>query len=96
MDNFNKKGGISILGLLVLAIIIIFALSYFHISIKAVIESPAGQYNINYVGGDSKNPVNSYFVQPVLNFWNNTALPFLNSFTSNVQKNINSQPNTTP
>lgn len=96
MTYFNKKGGISILGILVLALIIIFALNYFHISIKAVINSPAGQYNINYAGGDSKSPINNYLVEPAVSFWNDTALPFINSFVSGTQKGMNSQQNTTP
>lgn len=71
----NKKGGISILGVLVLGIIIVLVLSYFHISIKAIVESPAGQENINYVGGGAKSLWNDYLAKPASYLWNDVWLP---------------------
>lgn len=92
MKNFNKKGGISIIGIILFAVLIILALNYFHISIRAVINSPSGQYNINYGGGDSTNLWDTYLAQPVSHLWNDVVLPFLKPLISK----INIQPNVTP
>ena len=56
MKNFNEKG-ISILGILILAVVVILVLSYFHMSIKCVVESPPVKNNINYVEGGYRKSV---------------------------------------
>ena len=86
MKNFNKKGGISIIGLLVLAVIAVLVLSYFHISIKAVVQSPTGQDNINYVSGTTTNLWDQYLQKPASYLWNDVWVNiFWNSFINNMK-----------
>lgn len=85
-DIKNKKGGISILGILLLAVVLILVLSYFNISLKAVIESPSAQDNFNYVGSSSRNLWNDYLAKPVSDALNsNVVRYFWNAFISNMQ-----------
>ena len=82
MPKFNTQQGISILGVLFLAVILIFVLSYFDISIKAIVESPAGQENIDYVTEGTRNLWVEYLREPTMYFWNDIWLklfwrPFL-------------------
>jgi hypothetical protein len=93
MKNFNKQNGISILGVLVLGVILILILSYFHISIKAVVESPAGQENINYVGGGTKSLWTAYLAEPAAYLWNDVLVNiFWKSFISNMERIRDGQP----
>jgi len=94
MKKFSgKEGGISILGIIVLGIIIVLALSYFHISIKAVVESPTGQENINYVGGGAKNLWTTYLAEPASYIWNDVWVKiFWRPFISNMEKIGKGQP----
>lgn len=87
MKNLDKQKGISILGILFLGLIIILALSYFHISIKAVVESPAGQENLNFIEGTSRSLWNDYFAKPASYLWNDIWLNiFWKPFISNLDK----------
>lgn len=93
MSNFNKKGGISILGLLVLAVIIILVLSYFNISIKGVVQSPTGQENINYVGGGAKSFWTTYLEEPASYLWNDVWVKiFWQGFINNMERIRDGQP----
>ena len=87
MNKFkNKKGGISILGILFLTIILILVLSYFNISIKSVVNSPTGKDNIEYVGGGTKNLWDKYLKEPVNYFWNEIAIKiFWKAFINNME-----------
>jgi|SRR3989344_4653784 len=60
----NKNGGMSILGVLILVVIFILILSYFHISIQAVVESPETQENFNYVIINGKLIWDEYLKRP--------------------------------
>ena len=89
----NKKGGISILGILILAIIVILVLSYFNISIKAVVESPTGQENINYVGGGTRSLWNTYLAGPAAYLWNDIWIKiFWKGFINNMERIRDGQP----
>lgn len=84
MPELNTQQGISILGVLFLAVILIFLLSYFNISIKAIVESPAGQENIEYITGGTRNLWVEYLREPTMHVWNDIWLklfwrPFLES-----------------
>ena len=69
-NNKNEKRGlISILGMLVIAVIVILVLSYFNISLRAVVGSPVAQDNINYVGGASKTVWDKYLKDPAHYLW---------------------------
>lgn len=84
----QKKRGISLIGLVVLVFIIILVLSYFGINIKAVIESPNTQDNINYVKGSGETVWNSYLKRPVAYLWNDVFIDiFWKAFINNM-KNI--------
>ena len=93
MTYFNKKGGISILSIVILAFIAILVLSYFNISIKSVVESPTGQENINYVGGGTKNLWNDYLAKPAAYLWNDVWVNiFWKSFILNMERIRDGQP----
>ena len=83
----NKKAGMSILGAIVLGILIILVLSYFNVSIRAVIESPTGQENINYVGGGVKGFWNKYLAGPAHYLWQDVWLDiFWQGFINNMER----------
>ena len=90
MKNSNKKGikgGISLIGVLILGFVLILALSYYKISIKSVVESPTAKENINYVGGASKNLWNDYLKKPADYFWNKIVVNLLwKSFVNNMER----------
>jgi len=93
MKNFNKQRGISILGVLVLGVILILVLSYFHVSIKSVVESPTGQDNVNYVGGGAKSLWTTYLAEPASYLWNDVWVNiFWKSFISNMERIRDGQP----
>ncbi len=95
MANLFKKikGGISIIGILILGFILILVLSYFKISIKSVVESPTGQENINYVGGGTRNLWNDYLAQPAAYLWNDIFINiFWKSFVNNMERIRDGQP----
>ena len=80
--------GISILGMLFLGVILILILSYFNISLKAVVESPTAKDNIGYVTGSSENLWTKYLQKPASYFWNEVWIKiFWASFISDM-KNI--------
>lgn len=87
MQNNNRQKGISILGILVFGIFIILVLSYFHISIKAVVESPSNKENMNYVGGGAKSLWTAYMAEPASYLWNDVWVNiFWKSFISNMER----------
>ena len=91
MKNFNKnsngKMGISIIGILFLVVIIILVLSYFHISVRSVVESPTSQENINYVGGGAKSFWTTYLAEPANYLWNDVVVNiFWKGFVSNMER----------
>ena len=88
--NKNKKAGISILGLLVLAVLVILTLSYFHLSIKIVPDNSPGPDNLQHLMEVAKNLYISFLEKPLLYIWNNFILPFISSFKngSYTQPNI--------
>lgn len=85
---FNKKrGGISILGVFVLSVIIILVLSYFNINIKSVVESPAGQKNVNYVREGAKSFWVTYLAEPASYLWNDVWIKiFWKGFIFNMER----------
>lgn len=87
MKNLIKKGGISILGIIILAVIAILVLSYFNISIKTVVNSSAGQDNISYIDGTSKSLWTDYLEKPALYLWNDVWVNiFWKGFISNMER----------
>lgn len=93
MKNSYKNRGISIIGVLVLAVIIILVLSYFNISIKGVVESPAGQENINYVKGGTKSLWAEYLAEPASYLWNDVWVDiFWKGFILNMERIRNGEP----
>ncbi len=83
----GKKAGISILGIVFLGIILILVLSYFNISIKAVVESPSAKSNMGYVTDNSESLWNQYLKKPVDYFWNEIWVKiFWASFVDNMER----------
>lgn len=94
MKNIEiKKGGISIIGVLLLGVILIIVLSYFKINLKAVVENPETQSNFSYVGGVSKSLWNDYLKKPATYLWNDVFLAiFWKSFISNMENIRDNEP----
>jgi len=89
----NTQRGLSILGIIILGVIIILVLSFFRISIKSVVESPAGQENINYVQGGTKSLWTTYLAEPAAYLWNDVWINiFWKSFISNMERIRNGKP----
>jgi hypothetical protein len=87
MKNSKSQKGISILGVLVSGFILILVLSYFNISIRAVVDSPTGQDNINYVGGTTKTFWDKYFAGPAHYLWQDVWIDiFWKGFISNMER----------
>jgi hypothetical protein len=83
----NKKGGLSILSLLILGIIAVLILSYYKISIKAIVESPEGQSNITYVTDNTKTFWDKYLKDPASYIWNDIFIKiFWVSFINNMER----------
>lgn len=89
----SKKAGISILGIIILAIIVLLVLGYFHVSVKSVVNNPTSQDNINYVGGGIENLWNQYFAEPASYLWNDVWVNiFWKSFIDNMERIRDGQP----
>ena len=65
----STKGGLSIVGILILGVLIIFGLSYFNVDLKAVVESPQTKSNMNYVEGGIKDFWNNNLKEPMAKAW---------------------------
>ncbi len=93
MGNKIKKGGISILGIIILAFIAVFVLSYFKISIKSIVESPEAQDNLGYVSGGTKSIWDEYLKAPAEYLWKDVFIDiFWQGFISNMKKLRDGQP----
>ncbi|OGJ01711.1 hypothetical protein A3I95_00330 [Candidatus Nomurabacteria bacterium RIFCSPLOWO2_02_FULL_44_12] len=88
MININRYfGGISILGVLLLGVIIILVISYFKISIQAVVESPESQGNFSYVADSSRSVWNDYLKRPASYLWNDIFIDiFWQGFINNMKR----------
>ena len=87
MNKNNFKKGMSILGMIICGFIVILILSYFNISLRGVVESPAGQDNINYVKDTSVGFWDRYLTGPAHYLWNDIFINlFWNSFVSNLER----------
>ncbi len=85
-NKSNKKGGISILGILFLTVILIFVLSYFNISLKAIVENPNTQNNFSYAGYVGRSLWNDYLSKPVSDVLGGiTVKTIWDGFISNMQ-----------
>ena len=89
----NKKGGISILGIIIFAIIVILVLGYFHISVRTVVNNPTSQDNINYVKGGTESFWDEYLAQPASYLWNDVWVNiFWQGFINNMERIRDGQP----
>src|SRR3989344_5453818 len=86
MKIFNKKAGVSILGLLILAGIVILVLKYMQVDIQVVAENSTGQENINNFGDVVKNFWDTYIVR----FWDDIWTPLFWKPFMEGMKNSNS------
>ena len=90
MKNLNyKKGGISIIGLIVFVIITVLILNYFNINVRKIAQSPTGQTNINYVADNTKtiaqNTWEKYIKDELAHIWNDIIVKiFIQSFIDNM------------
>jgi len=83
----EKSRGISLLGVLFLGLMLIFVLSYLGVDIKAVVQNPTTQNNINYVKGSGETVWDSFLKRPVSYLWNDVFIQiFWQSFINNMQR----------
>lgn len=83
----NKKGGMSILGIIILAVLLILVLSFFNVSLKAVVESPKAQDNFSYVGSSGRSLWNDYLKKPIKDVLDYAGVKYIwSSFVSNMQQ----------
>ena len=93
VNFFTLSRGISILGVLFLGILLIFALSYFGISIRAIVENPDTQDNFSYVSGAGRSVWNDYLKEPLAYLWNDVWLDiFWKSFILNMERIRDGEP----
>ncbi|MFH1608713.1 MAG: hypothetical protein ABH951_01690 [Patescibacteria group bacterium] len=93
IKNNKKRGGISLIGILILGFILILVLSYFRISIRSVVESPEAQDNINYVSSQSRNVWDDYLKKPANYVWEKVFKDLLwASFVNNMERIRDGQP----
>src|SRR5690242_9175648 len=86
-NSYILNRGISILGVLFLGLIIILVLGYFHISIRAVVQNPQSQDNLNYVGETGRSVWNDYLSAPLTKFWNDVVIDiFWNAFINDMKR----------
>jgi hypothetical protein len=83
----NIKGGLSILGLLILVLILILVLGYFNVSVEEVVESETSQENIEYVREGGKGFWEKHLKEPASYLWNDIWVdlfwePFVENMTS--------------
>ncbi len=91
--NFFSQKGISILGILFLGVIVILVLSYYHISIQSVAESPEAQGNFNYVSNVGKTIWGTYFAGPMTYLWKEVWVKiFWQSFINNMERLRDGEP----
>jgi hypothetical protein len=87
MINFHNEQGISILGIFFLGVLVILALSFYHISIQSVAESPEAQGNFNYVAHVAQSLWHDYFERSATFIWREIWVKiFWNSFVNNMER----------
>lgn len=85
MIPLNRQSGLIKLVLIIVVALIV--LSYFGISVRSIIESPAGQDNFGYVGVWISSVWNTYLARPFSYLWNDIFIKLLwSSFTDNLEK----------
>lgn len=91
MTNLHNKGSISIIGVIFLAIVVILALNYFHLSLNLSVHSTDTQSSTK---GDQtlSDFWNTYFAKPVNYLWNEIILKY---FWQPFLEGMKSGPNTT-
>ena len=93
IQDFDDKAGVSILGILLLAVIIILVLGYYHISLRAVVETSENQDNIQYVQGGSRSVWNDYLKEPFSYLWQDVWVNiFWKGFILNMERIRDGQP----
>ena len=97
----NKKGGISIIGLIVFVIITVLVLNYFNINVRKIAQSHTGQENINYVVDNGKTVAitawQKYIKDELTHIWKDIILKiFIQSFIDSMTGKINFQEQLAP
>ncbi len=76
MYSSNKNGGISIVGLILLAVILILTLNYFHLKLNVSIDSTDASNSANSQRGVLSDIWTKYLEQPVSHLWNDIILKY--------------------
>ena len=77
-----RKGSITILGMVFLALFIIIVLSHYHISLQSWFNNPELKSNLSYVWHNMTYLWNNYLSAPAYFIWHNIILDGLKSLFS--------------
>ena len=70
-----------------MGVIIILVISYYHISIQSVVESPDAKGNFSYVADASRSVWNDYLKRPASYLWNDVFVDiFWKSFINSMER----------
>lgn len=90
----SKQKGLSIIGIVIVGFVVILVISYFHISLKKVVENPDTQDNLHYVGDNSKSVWDKYLREPATYLWHDVWVNiFWKGFISNMERIRDGKPN---
>jgi hypothetical protein len=97
MKYFDLKGGISIIGVILLGIIIVVVLNYFHLKVQIVHDGTSGPQTTQTLQGSVVDLWNTYFAVPLTNIWKTYFEPLVAYIIKNMQTppadNSSPQPN---
>lgn len=92
MRHTSDRG---LVGIVVIIVVAILALSYFNIDLKTVIEKPETKNNVEYATQTSVSVWNKYLAQPATYVWNTIVVEYIwKSFIANMIKIDSGQPTT--
>ena len=88
MQKFNtKERGISLIGLILLALLIIIILGYFNVRLRDVAENPNVKDNLEYVEEGSTGFWNQYLKRPATYLWQDIWIElFWRPFVDNMKR----------
>ena|SRR3989344_4543101 len=85
MINLSRRGGVSILGLIILAILVVMILNYFNISVKVSVED-GGR------GASGQDLWHDYIKKPLDSLWKFIREVFWEPFLSNLKRMGSGEP----
>ncbi len=85
MQFLNLKGGISIIGVILLGIITVVVLNYFHLKVQIVHDNTTGPEKTATLQGSAIDLWNTYLAVPLTNIWKTYFEPLVSFILKNMQ-----------